>query len=183
MDQVQWLYEKKEDFSVELNGYRNPPTGPYMTTLPLIDRDGKISDLGCGNGMLLKFFLEFSDHLLEPFGIDKNPKAIQRAKEILPAHAQNFMVKDVNEYDFSHGPFDLIVGNPFYIEADERRAFTEKCLDNLYSGGRLVYRIHNDVLNHFQINNLEELPYLRNLGMKTSQGYGLSFCIFDKYRL
>jgi len=84
MDAVKWLENHRNFFSPEMNGYSNVPIGPYLSTLPLIDGNGKIIDSGCGNGMLLKFLIEFSGHSLIPFGIDLNEKAIaQASKEIL----------------------------------------------------------------------------------------------------
>lgn len=176
----QWLVDNSGYFSRELNGYTRPPIGPYLSTLPLIDRDGKIIDFGSGNGMLLKFLMLFSKHKLEPFGIDVNPQAIkQAAEEVLPGYANNFCVEDVNLYNFKESPFDIIITNPFYAHK-KMREFTEKCLYHLNHGGRLIYRIHDDVLSAHKIDRLEELPEFHNLGMRVSNGDGLMFCVFDK---
>lgn len=179
MRQVQWLSINKKFFSTEMNGYSEPPLGPYISTLPLIDRDGKILDLGCGNGMLLQFLLEFSQHKLTPYGVDHTFKAVTQAStEILPEFKNNFEHGDVNNYNFRKGPFDIIIANPFY--SNNKKEFTDKCLSNLYHDGRLIYRIHNDVLRDNNIKNLEELPEFQNRGMRVSQGDGLSFCVFEK---
>jgi len=180
MDAVKWLENHRNFFSPEMNGYSNVPIGPYLSTLPLIDGNGKIIDSGCGNGMLLKFLIEFSGHSLIPFGIDLNEKAIaQASKEILSDYADNFLVEDVKTYDFNEGPFDFIITNPFYAKP-KMREFTEKCLKNLKVGGRLIYRVHDDVLKRNMINDLGELPDFEGLGMKTIQGRGLIFGIFEK---
>ncbi|MBL7206686.1 MAG: class I SAM-dependent methyltransferase [Candidatus Aenigmarchaeota archaeon] len=75
-----WYEEQRKYFSIEMNGYRNPPELQYASILPLIDRDGKVLDAGCGNGMLLKFLMEFSGHNIVPFGIDTWDEAIEQAK-------------------------------------------------------------------------------------------------------
>jgi predicted RNA methylase len=180
MDPITWLKENERFFSTEMNGYSAPPIGPYLSTLPLIDRDGKILDLGAGNAMLLKFLIKFSGHELSPFGIDIIPQAISQAKEkIFPDYSPlRFYVDDVNTHKFSEGPHNIIISNPFY--AKNMREFTEKCLDNLHNNGRLIYRIHDDVLYYNKVNKLDDLPDFKNLGMKVSRGQGLSFCVFDK---
>lgn len=180
MDPIQWLEKNEKHFSVEMNGYRSPPIGPYLSTLPLIDKDGKTMDLGSGNGMLLKFLMLFSSHQLNPYGIDLNEVAIKEAKHnILPEFSKQFSVENVINHEFSDGPYSIIIANPFYSNPNMRQ-FTEKCLDNLEKKGRLLYRVHDDVLKHNKVNKLEDLSDFKNLGMKVSQGYGLSFCIFDR---
>lgn len=180
MDAIKWLEENEKHFSIDMNGYSSPPIRQYISTLPLIDRDGKTMDLGSGNAMLLKFLMHFSNHQLIPYGIDLNEHAIKEAKQkVLPEFAEQFSIENVINHNFSNGPYSIIISNPFYSSPQMRR-FTEKCLDNLDKGGRLIYRIHDDVLSHNKINKLEDLSDFKNLGMKVSRGYDLSFCTFDK---
>ncbi len=165
-----------------MNGYSVPPLGPYLSTLPLVDRDGEIMDLGSGNGMLLKFLSLFSHHTLTPFGIDLNADAIEQAKTVvLPDYADNFQVRDVINfiYDSPQRTYDLLVGNPFYAKP-HLRDFTESCLQHLNPKGRLIYRIHDDVLARNRVDRLEDIPAFADLGMRISQGYGVSFCVFDR---
>ena len=83
--------------------------------------------------MLCLFLMEFSNHNLIPYGIDVNEKSIERAKELLPEFKSNFIVKNVNDYDFSEGPFDIIITNPFYAR-DTIDNFLTKCLSGLNPG-------------------------------------------------
>ena len=151
-DPMEWLRDNRRHFSREMNGYSDIPIKAYFSTLPLIDRDGHVADLGCGNGMLLKFIMNFSGHLLVPYGIDVNEKAVREAKEaILPAdYADNFRVCDVMDYDFREGPFEIIISNPLYACQKGKKPrimeFTEACLGSLSPGGRLIYRVHRDGL-------------------------------------
>lgn len=180
MDPVQWLESKKQYFSQEMNGYPRPPRGPYISTLPLIDRDGKIMDLGCGNGMLLAFLMKFSGHELEPYGIDCKPKPIGQARgEILPEYERNFRVAHISEYDYAEGPFDIIIANPFHVDLGID-AFTQRCLSHLIQGGRLVYRIHDDVLRGNKIKTVQEVGGWQFMNMRVSRGEGLELCVFDK---
>jgi SAM-dependent methyltransferase len=175
---IKWLNQNIKYFSVSMNGYHRPPVGAYLSTLPLIDRDGKIVDLGCGNGMLLKFLTIFSKHDLDPFGIDFNREAIMEAKEkVLPEYADQFYVSDIIQHKFTSGPYNIIIVNPYYCKININ-IFTQKCLDNLLPGGKLIYRIHVDVLKNNNINNVEN--EFKNLEMKISQGYDLIFGTYEK---
>lgn len=183
MTPAQWLQSKAKYFSVDLNGYFSPPLNEYLSTLPLANRDGKIIDLGCGNGMLLKFLVEFSGHKLEPFGIDFKEKPIAQAKkEIFPSQAANFTIAKVWDYDFRDGPFSTIISSPFYVEKANMRQFTKRCLKHLNKGGRLLYRLHHDALERQKVSasDLLKIPAFQGLGMKVLPGDGLVFCVFDK---
>lgn len=180
MEIIFWLDKNRQYFSKELNGYVNPPSGPYLSILPLIDRGGKILELGSGNGMLLKFLMKFSGHKITPFGIDKKKKVINRAKtEILPNYKDNFTVSDVMDYDFENGSFDIIITNPFYAKPN-MRGFTKKCLENLNTSGRLIYAVPNDVLKSNCMIGLNDVKDFKGLNMRISKGFDLSFGIFDK---
>jgi len=152
--------------------------GPYISTLPLIDRDGKIIDLGCGNGMLIKFIMEFSGHTFIPYGIDIEHKPIKHAKIIHHEYAHNFRAYDINNYDFSEGPFDIIISSPSY--APNMRKYTYTCVENLAEKGRLIYRMHDDVIRKLNLHKLDELEDFEGLNMRISKGDGLVFCIFDR---
>lgn len=110
--------------------------------------------------------MAFSGHSLVPFGIDLKEIAIQQAsQEILPEYAGNLRIGDAKAYKFNEGPFDFIISNLFYAKPKMRK-FTERCLKNLKAGGRLIYRIHDDVSKRERINSLDELLDFKNLGMK-----------------
>ena len=153
-----WLEDNEKYFSKEMNGYSRAPIGPYLSTLPLIDRDGRAMDLGSGNGMLLKFLMTFSNHNLIPYGIDLNEEAIgQAVNEILPDFAGNFEIGDIVDYQFPKGKFDIIITNPFYSKPNMEE-FTERCLDNVNPKGRLIYRIHSEVLVNNNVERLDNIP-------------------------
>ncbi len=180
MDPITWLKENKRFFSAEMNGHNSVPFNSYLFALPLIDRPGKVIDLGCGNGMFLKFLTLFSGHRLEPFGVDSNYSAVEEAKErVLPAHKKNFCFGDVNEYDFSRGPFDIIIADPFYAKG-RFSEFKKACLDNLSSDGRLIFRIYHPSLKDKNLNIDRVLPAAHIPGMRFSRAPGAIFGVFDK---
>ena len=179
MKKIQWFKDNKDKFSLELNGYSEPPVGPYISTLPLVNKNGKIIDLGCGNGMLLKFLIEFSNQQLIPYGIDLNQLSLNKAKEFFPNQKDNFKIFDVNKYNFEEGPFDIIITNPFYTKPNIRQ-FTEKCLQNLNPGGRIIYRIHDDVILKNNITDLRELTDFKDQPIEILKGNGLTIIVIDK---
>jgi len=178
---ISWLRENKCYFSAELNGYTSPPLGPYLSTLPLIDRGGKILDLGCGNGMLLSFLMRFSAHSLRPYGVDINVAPIEQARRvILPKYKGNFMVGYLTDFNFKGSPFDIIITNPFYVHPQQAGLYIDKCWDNLNKSGRLILRVHDDMLKKHKVNNISSLPYLKKLPCRVARGEGLALGIIDK---
>lgn len=55
-----------------------------------IDRDGTILDIGCANGFLLRSMQEWTEHRLNPYGIDTNAKHIKDARIIFPRAQDHF---------------------------------------------------------------------------------------------
>lgn len=172
---IEWLYKNKPFFSEKMNGHPNVPENSYPTTLPLIDRGGKIIDLGCGNGMLLKFLLQFSGHHLMPYGIDLNKEAIQQAKtDVLPEYADNFAAGNIKDYGFREGPFDIIISSPFYSLGNPKD-FTKKCMNALKPKGKLIYFFYYDVFRRLGITSLDECEYLDGVPMLFSYGREILF--------
>jgi SAM-dependent methyltransferase len=175
-----WVLKHKKYFSKELNGYIKLPIEGYLTILPLIDRNGKILDLGMGNGMLLKYLTLFSGHALVPYGVEINKESFKQAIDIvLPEYGANFILGNVNEYDFKDGPFDIIIANPTYAYPDLRE-FTYKCYSNLNPNGRIIYIVQGDVLEHFKIKSLSEIRDFDEFNIRTSVGYDQVYGIIDK---
>ena len=181
-----WLVERKNYFSMDMNGYDKPPSYSYMPTLHHINRNGKIMDLGCGNGMLLKFLIKFSGKQLEPFGIDHNEECIYQAvSEVLPEYAQNFRICDIINYYFLENSFDIIIANPFHTYTKYSIAeFTKQCIESLNYSGRLIYRIHDDVLENINIETIEDIEdfsrFIKNSEMKAYHYQGITICTADK---
>jgi 2-polyprenyl-3-methyl-5-hydroxy-6-metoxy-1,4-benzoquinol methylase len=175
-----WLNDNKSHFSPNLNGHYGVPLGPYISTLPLISTDGKILDLGCGNGMLLKFLMEFSERDLIPYGIDYKKECIEYLqKKILPEYKDNFKITEIKEFDFIDAPYDIIITNPFYCYP-EVNEFKEKLLSVLNKDGIIIYRIHNDVLENFNIKEIDDLIAILGKDLTISVGSGLWLATLNK---
>jgi 2-polyprenyl-3-methyl-5-hydroxy-6-metoxy-1,4-benzoquinol methylase len=135
-------------------------------------------DLGCGNGMLLRYIKDFLDKPITPYGIDISDNCITLAKnKIFPDYSENFRLCDVNDYDFKEGPFDVIITNPFYSK--DIRRFTEQCLTNLNKNGQLIYRLHRDVLRYYEREIEDNKNYFQSKKMRYVQTPELSIGIFN----
>lgn len=136
------------------NGYSEPPVEVYRAFLSQVDRPGRILELGCGNGLLLRYLCDFSAHDLLPAGIDTDEALIDQARTVVfPRHASGFQAADVRSCDFGHG-YDVLIANPLYadqgyyeqrqglivgLHADGSMArFVKRCFEALRPGGRLV---------------------------------------------
>jgi SAM-dependent methyltransferase len=84
-----------------LNGYQQEDfrkVRDYHSVVYLLRglRISSIIDMGCGNGLLLKFMREQLGESIVPYGYDYNPLAIEMAKsQVLPEFADNFSEQDV----------------------------------------------------------------------------------------
>lgn len=195
MRMTRWMLDNERNFKI--NYYNFPPIGTYIETLPFINSDGPMMDVGCGNGMFLKFLTQFSGRKLTPYGINVNKEAIKEAKEkILPEYVNNFKAVDAKEHDFNGAPFNIILTDPTYylpsydgiVDAliirencwwPDIRNLTDTFIRNLNKKGRLIYRTHQDSLDRCGLESLEEIPYLRGR-MNVTRIYTLEFAVFDK---
>jgi SAM-dependent methyltransferase len=98
------LYAETGNLNI-LNGYRRQDyrqipdyhaVVSLLKTLPLPEIK-TIIDIGCGNGLLLKYIRESLKKDLIPYGCDYNPLAIEVLKtQVFPELAENFTQRDVD---------------------------------------------------------------------------------------
>jgi SAM-dependent methyltransferase len=140
--------------------------------LGLIKHDGRIIDLGCGNGLLLKLLMEKCSHLLVPFGVDFLEKSIEQAKsEILPEFKQNFFVGNVVDFSFP-GKFEYIVTDPECASDEGFIPFYNKCVSALSNRGALVFFSPGDTIARLRLRKIT-LPFLDSSGVKWQSSAGL----------
>jgi SAM-dependent methyltransferase len=192
-----WFFRRAALFSQ--NGYRLPPRGMYQAILELVDRPGSILELGCGNGLLLRFLHDHAKHRLDCCGIDINEAAIQTAQtQVFPEQPQAFSVGDVRTYAPRPGQHSLILANPLYADPGYYQQqsgqiqrlsgegfisqYVERCLAGLTHGGRLILFCYTDQLR--QIAPFREL-FDRELArfsprVLTSLSADLTFFLIDR---
>lgn len=148
-----WFAERRDLFAQ--NGYRTLPRAIYEAFLDVVDRPGATLELGCGNGLLLRFLRDHSPHALDCSGIDLNGEAIRIAQALVfPEHARQFFVEDVRSCELQASHYALVITNPiyadpgYYEQSDGQirqlrgegliARYVRRCVEALAPGGRLI---------------------------------------------
>lgn len=166
------------------NGYFSCPSDIYIGFSPFIRRSGRILELGCGNGMLLRYLGERSGQHLTPFGADLDRHVIETARAtILPDFADNFRVADVRTYNDDR-KFDIVLTNPVFAnrgfyEQDSGgvrtlypdgsiRTYLERCRSLLAPGGDLVLYSYEE--EHRRVPHFASVFALESEGLDFEHG-------------
>ena len=94
-------------------------------------RAKRILDVGCGLGMYVTQFRQFSDDV---YGVDIDPDKIARASESLP----NLRVSPAEELPFADDSFDIILLNEVIEHVDDDRQTINEAYRVLAPGGHMV---------------------------------------------
>ncbi len=152
------------------NGFKEYPEGIYNVFLSIIDRDGNIIDLGCGNGLLLKHLVTKSKHKLTPYGVDFIEESINQAKTIiLPKYKDNFIIGNIVEIELKENMFDIIIFDPTAIHVDDHEITIRKILRVCRKGGKIIFYVYKDMLRILKIVKL--IPLLEWLVQIKVYGY------------
>lgn len=153
MSREAWL--KKYGELYRTNGYSSPRWDIYEQFLGVIDRPGPILELGCGNGLLLRFLCDLSGYSLQAFGVDIKRPSIHEAKTVVfPEREACFLQGDLRHGVYHRGPFATLMVNPlyadqgYYEQVDGKiprlylngsiQALVTRCWQSVAPGGRLV---------------------------------------------
>lgn len=140
-----------------------------------INKNGNILDIGCGNGFLLRCLQEWSNHKLEPYGIDIDQKLIKQVKELFPSQAKNFIVKELKEElkDLAELPkygfptkYDFIYWNVWArlkFENEKEADILKTILEMVSDGGRLILGFYDS-----DKEKIDKIKKLKKLGFKFS---------------
>ena len=94
-------------------------------------RSKRILDVGCGLGMYVSRFRDFSDDV---YGVDVDPDKIERASSWLP----NLHVSPAEELPFESECFDVILLNEVIEHVDDDRATMREAYRVLAPGGHII---------------------------------------------
>jgi SAM-dependent methyltransferase len=94
-------------------------------------RAKRVLDVGCGLGMYVSRFRQFSDDV---YGVDVDPDKIARASEWLP----NLRVAQAEELPFDSGSFDVILLNEVIEHVDDDRRTIREAYRVLAPGGHVI---------------------------------------------
>src|SRR5712691_1081865 len=94
-------------------------------------RAKRILDVGCGLGMYVSQFRQFSDDV---YGVDIDPDKIARASDWLP----NLRVSPAEELPFDADSFDIILLNEVIEHVDDDRRAISEAFRVLAPGGHIV---------------------------------------------
>lgn len=162
--------EKRSERSIFwTNGFTALPERTYRAFLRFINRSGRILDLGCGNGMLLRFLYEQSPHALEPFGVDFLRESIAEAqKVVLPAFASHFTVANLATVELENSFFDFIIVDPYHIDDGERGMIIERLQRKLRRGGRLIVYSYADSMRVLGLTSIADFSGIQNLSLSAT---------------
>lgn len=167
-----------------INGYETNPKDIYSNFLKIIEKlevknDCKIIDLGCGNGMLVKFIRQNLKLNVIPFGVDFLEKSIVQAKTIIhPDYATNFRVSNISKVTFAKNSFDIIILDPSLLSTNDFLVLLPQIKEaaNIAS----IFYIHDDVLSALQIQSIKELYTFNDLSFEIYDFKKISFAVFMK---
>jgi len=106
----------------------------------LLPKKAKITDIGCGYGMMAYMLhLLSNDRTIE--GVDYDAEKIQVANEcFLRNDKVHFVAADATTYPLTASDVFLISDMLHYIPTEQQHQLIRNCLDNLNDGGMLIIR-------------------------------------------
>jgi tRNA1(Val) A37 N6-methylase TrmN6 len=153
MEKEAWFQSYGPYYST--NGYEKPPWKIYEQFLKVVQEPGAILELGCGNGLLLRYLCDLSDRELQPFGVDINAAAIHQARTaVFPNRRDCFVHADLRDGIPFQRTFATILANPLYADQGyyeqvdgkirnlyldgSMEALIQTCRQSLSPGGQLI---------------------------------------------
>jgi SAM-dependent methyltransferase len=141
----------------------------YITAA--INSNGKILDIGCANGFLLRCLQEWSYYALESYGIDINREFIEETEKFFPSQKENFRVYDLRKIKnlFKKGfpcKYKFIywgVWDNWWFEKEDELKVLRTLLDAVVCGGRLILGFYRP-----EGKGKEKIEKLKNKGFKFS---------------
>jgi SAM-dependent methyltransferase len=130
------------------NGFVGDPTDAYSLFLRL-NMFGRILDLGCGNGRLLRAIAAGARRPVVPFGIDFLMPSVRQARtEVWPDVPENFRHASIERFKFD-SDYDFILSDPVLIAQTHRKRVIEVAARHAVEA--LVLYSYTDALRTFSV--------------------------------
>lgn len=130
-----------------------------------ITRGGKILDLWCGNGLLLKILIKKSPYTFIPFWVDFLEESIfQAQKKIHPEFQNNFFIENVVFWETQQS-FDYIILDPETARDRDIETLYIKYKKILSAHGKMIWFITPDSIQRLQERE-KTLPFLNKIWTK-----------------
>ena len=103
-----------------------------------IKENMNVLDLGCGNGIMLSPYLEFTKNI---YGVDKLYMNIQQCRVNLGAPRENFKVDYIEAFiNKTDKKFDVIIihGVIGYLNLHDQNVLLKKCMNKLNDNGYII---------------------------------------------
>jgi SAM-dependent methyltransferase len=121
------------------SGFRGDEARWESARRPIVEaihQDGTFLDVGCANGLLMECVVAWSEHRIQPYGLDFSPKLVELARRRLPQWADRIFLGDVHVWEPPRR-FDFVRTELEY--SDEPRRLVDRLLERFVSpGGRLI---------------------------------------------
>ena len=113
---------------------------PFHEVANQIPLKKKILDIGCGNGILYKYFLDNKNYISYT-GIDKNLKRLRKLQQKIPNNVYflNSKIEDILE-DIKNYDCILMIDVMHHINKKYQKMVIENILKNMNKGSMLIYK-------------------------------------------
>jgi SAM-dependent methyltransferase len=165
------------------NGFPRLPRPVYDLFASQVVQGGKVLDLGCGNGLMLKYLVDVSPNRVVPYGVDWLERSIAQARHVvLPEFEGHFFVANLVDYDFADAPYRCIFVAPDDVHPDDREQFFRTAVDALSDDGRIVFYCYRDVLDNQAVSWPGDLHGLTTLPLEQIDSDPVVLGVFHKRR-
>jgi len=113
---------------------------PFLLMENFFPEDGKIVDLGCGNG-LFPAILKLGSSSREIVGIDLDQKKIEEAKKLEEIFSGlTFQTGNIVEMDYPQGDIFSLIDVLYLVPYPKQELILKKCYSALPEGGLLIIK-------------------------------------------
>ena len=103
-----------------------------------IDQDGTFLDIGCANGYLMESVVRWSNHHVEPYGLDLAPAVVELARQQRPQWASRIFLGNALTWQ-PPMRFDFVRTELLYVPEERQEEFLQRLMSEVVApGGRLI---------------------------------------------